>query len=87
MDGGGSQTAAKAHRKPTSGGKAKKKREKTNVERHNPKAFTFSGGIHSVQRRVQRGLDVKAKREKLRRWISAPKSRGSTVKPGTGIRV
>ncbi|KAF4691800.1 Glycoside hydrolase 2 (Mannanase, beta-galactosidase) [Perkinsus olseni] len=72
MDGGGSQSAAKAHRKPTSGGKAKKKREKTNVERHNPKAFTFSGGIHSVQRRVQRGLDVKAKREKIEKMDKRP---------------
>lgn len=54
------------------GGKAKKKREKTNVERHNPKAFTFSGGIHSVQRRVQRGLDVKAKREKIEKMDKRP---------------
>ncbi|KAF4677835.1 Glycoside hydrolase 2 (Mannanase, beta-galactosidase) [Perkinsus chesapeaki] len=74
MDGGGGSQAAasKAHRKPTSGGKAKKKREKANVDRHNPKAFTFSGGIHSVQRRVQRGLDVKAKREKIEKMDKRP---------------
>ncbi|KAF7458090.1 ribosome biogenesis protein BMS1 [Cryptosporidium felis] len=44
--------------------KKKRKEGKDKKERHNPKAFTFSGGVKSVQRRVQRTLDIASKREK-----------------------
>ncbi|OII71356.1 hypothetical protein cand_025150 [Cryptosporidium andersoni] len=57
----------KLHRYPSAGRKADKKSGKSGdkKERHNPKAFTFSGGIKSVQRRVQRSLDISSKREKI----------------------
>ncbi|KAH7647247.1 BMS1 like GTpase involved in ribosome biogenesis [Cryptosporidium bovis] len=44
--------------------KLKKEKNREKKERHNPKAFTFSGGVKSVQRRVQRTLDIASKREK-----------------------
>nr|XP_027202871.1 ribosome biogenesis protein bms1-like [Dermatophagoides pteronyssinus] len=52
--------APKAHNKQSKGGKAKKKQ--TAIERHNPKAFTFSGGPQSVHRRVQRTAEIEQKR-------------------------
>ncbi|KAL7069407.1 hypothetical protein ACR3K2_00050 [Cryptosporidium serpentis] len=57
----------KLHRYPSSGRKSDKKSGKNGdkKERHNPKAFTFFGGIKSVQRRVQRSLDISSKREKI----------------------
>ncbi|KAJ1604895.1 BMS1 like GTPase [Cryptosporidium canis] len=58
----------KAHRAHLSKKKVLKKKLKKEgadkKERHNPKAFTFSGGVKSVQRRVQRTLDIASKREK-----------------------
>ncbi|KAH8738829.1 BMS1 like GTpase involved in ribosome biogenesis [Cryptosporidium ryanae] len=55
----------KSHRSHLSKRKVlKKKLKKEKNERHNPKAFTFSGGVKSVQRRVQRTLDIASKREK-----------------------
>jgi len=56
----------KPHKVRKSGIKAKKKKEKKaggKVERHNPKAFTFSGGKNSVAKKVQYTLDNKAKKE------------------------
>ena len=52
-----------------SGRKAKKKelkklKDAPKEKGANPKAFSFSGGTISVQRRVQRGLDIKAKKER-----------------------
>ncbi|KAF8818515.1 AARP2CN (NUC121) domain-containing protein [Cardiosporidium cionae] len=41
-------------------------------KRHNPKAFTFSGGVVSVQRNVQRTMDIKAKREKVEHIDKTP---------------
>ncbi|KAH8584114.1 BMS1 like GTpase involved in ribosome biogenesis [Cryptosporidium sp. chipmunk genotype I] len=58
----------KSHRTHLSKRKVLKKKLKKEgadkKERHNPKAFTFSGGVKSVQRRVQRTLDIASKREK-----------------------
>ncbi|PPS96358.1 AAA-type ATPase/40S ribosome biogenesis Tsr1 and BMS1 C-terminal/AARP2CN (NUC121) domain-containing protein [Cryptosporidium hominis] len=58
----------KSHRTHLSKRKVLKKKLKKEgadkKERHNPKAFTFSGGVKSVQRRVQRTLDITSKREK-----------------------
>lgn len=63
----------RAHRAKQAGVKAarqqRQRKKKTTGEqddgkRHNPKAFTFSGGVVSVQRRVQRSLDVAAATEK-----------------------
>eukprot|EP00916_Digyalum_oweni_P019478 GHVL01032398.1.p1 GENE.GHVL01032398.1~~GHVL01032398.1.p1 ORF type:complete len:170 (+),score=31.79 GHVL01032398.1:41-550(+) len=54
----------KPHR--VKGAKGKKKKDNSDkTERHNAKAFTFSGGIVSVQRRVQRTLDKTAKKEHI----------------------
>lgn len=57
----------KQHHASKSGVKAKKKRDKKEgpVERHNAKAFTFSGGKASIARKVQHTMDKKAKREKM----------------------
>lgn len=56
----------KTHHKSKSGVKAKKKKEKNGkVERHNPRAFTFSGGVNSMGRRVQQAQEKIAKREKM----------------------
>lgn len=57
----------KQHKKRTSGLKAKKKKEKQaggKVDRHNPRAHTFSGGKRSVQKRVQRSLDKQVKKDR-----------------------
>ncbi|XP_053990712.1 uncharacterized protein LOC128882900 isoform X2 [Hylaeus volcanicus] len=51
------------HKKGVKGGKVKKSCLKEKKERHNPKAFTFSGGVKSVQRRAQYALDHETKRE------------------------
>ncbi|CEM20122.1 unnamed protein product [Vitrella brassicaformis CCMP3155] len=66
MDSG--EAKAKKQHKPKSGG-AKVKREKKekdlkSADRHNPRAFSFSGGATSVRRTVQRSLELQAKREK-----------------------
>ncbi|EZG59485.1 putative preribosomal protein RNA [Gregarina niphandrodes] len=53
----------KAFRVKKSGAKVKRKEAK--VERHNPKAFSFSGGHVSVQRRVQRSAEITEKRLKV----------------------
>lgn len=53
----------KRFKKQTAGAKAKKKNVK--VERHNPKAFSFSGGSLSVRRRVQHSAEIAEKREKV----------------------
>ncbi|CAK0874578.1 unnamed protein product, partial [Prorocentrum cordatum] len=65
MDSGGGDKAKKGHKKATSGRKAKKKKEKQTgkVERHNPKAHTFSGGVKSVEKRVRRTLEQQSKKE------------------------
>mmetsp|Transcript_85966 Transcript_85966/g.179761 ORF Transcript_85966/g.179761 Transcript_85966/m.179761 type:complete len:1088 (-) Transcript_85966:52-3315(-) len=58
--------AHKGHKKRVSGMKAKKKRDKNGkAERHNPKAFTFSGGKHSVAKRVRYTLEKQAKKEHI----------------------
>lgn len=63
MEGG--DKAKRGHKARVSGVKAKKKKEKVQgkVERHNPKAFAFSGGVKSVQKRVQYTADKKANKE------------------------
>jgi len=53
--------------------KAKKKKEKDGkVERHNAKAFTFSGGVKSVQRKVQFTLDKQANKERAPKVDKTP---------------
>jgi len=66
MSGDGGDDKKKAHRVRKSGIKAKKKKEKRTgkVEKHNPKAFTFSGGALSVQKKVQYTLNQKANKER-----------------------
>lgn len=63
MDGGGDKPK-KSHKKGAAGQKAKKKAKKQigKVEKHNPKAHTFSGGKRSVQKRVQYTLEKQAKK-------------------------
>eukprot|EP01053_Blabericola_migrator_P001749 Blabericola_migrator_1__1748@NODE_1470_length_4495_cov_78_360885_g967_i0_p1_GENE_NODE_1470_length_4495_cov_78_360885_g967_i0NODE_1470_length_4495_cov_78_360885_g967_i0_p1_ORF_typecomplete_len1125_score282_66RIBIOP_C/PF04950_12/1_1e80RIBIOP_C/PF04950_12/1_5e03AARP2CN/PF08142_12/2_9e22GTP_EFTU/PF00009_27/1_8e11PduVEutP/PF10662_9/3_1e11AAA_22/PF13401_6/8_9e05AAA/PF00004_29/4_7e05MMR_HSR1/PF01926_23/0_00013AAA_16/PF13191_6/0_00014PPV_E1_C/PF00519_17/0_00041PPV_E1_C/PF00519_17/9_1e02Adeno_IVa2/PF0245 len=56
----------KKHRVHKSGGKAKKQPK---VAKHNPKAFTFSGGWRSVGRRAQRDAEIAEKREKFVRVV------------------
>lgn len=64
MDGGGGDKPKKGHKKKNAGTKAKKKKQKQvgKVEKHNPKAHTFSGGARSVQKRVQYTLERQAKK-------------------------
>ncbi|CAJ1330640.1 unnamed protein product [Effrenium voratum] len=55
----------KGHKKRTAGQKAKKKKQQGGkVDKHNPKAHTFSGGTRSVQKRVQYTLERQAKKDK-----------------------
>eukprot|EP00392_Amoebophrya_sp_AT5.2_P003940 g3945.t1 len=58
-DGGGGK---KGFRQKKSGKKVKKKEAKDGKERHNRKAFTFSGGSKSVQRKVQQSADQNARK-------------------------
>ncbi len=58
--GGGAPTGFK---KATTGKKVKNKKSKDGKERHNSKAFTFSGGTKSIQKKVQFSLDKLAKKE------------------------
>eukprot|EP00398_MALV-I-01_sp_L67-1_P000580 gene580-950_t len=63
----------KKHKKQTAGRKAKKKRDKNGkVERHNPKAFTYSGGRNRVQKKVQYVADKRAKALKAERIDKNP---------------
>mmetsp|Transcript_122197 Transcript_122197/g.225119 ORF Transcript_122197/g.225119 Transcript_122197/m.225119 type:complete len:1080 (-) Transcript_122197:67-3306(-) len=65
----------KAHKKRMSGKKAQKKKEKQQggkVEKHNPRAHTFSGGVRSVQKRVQFTLDKQANKERAERVNKTP---------------
>eukprot|EP01054_Gregarina_sp_Poly1_P005693 Gregarina_sp_Poly_1__5692@NODE_2_length_28028_cov_167_134223_g1_i0_p2_GENE_NODE_2_length_28028_cov_167_134223_g1_i0NODE_2_length_28028_cov_167_134223_g1_i0_p2_ORF_typecomplete_len1075_score187_84RIBIOP_C/PF04950_12/7e02RIBIOP_C/PF04950_12/2e77AARP2CN/PF08142_12/6_3e24PduVEutP/PF10662_9/1_1e12GTP_EFTU/PF00009_27/9_2e10AAA_22/PF13401_6/2_1e05AAA_16/PF13191_6/4_1e05Adeno_IVa2/PF02456_15/2_4e05NACHT/PF05729_12/0_00018NACHT/PF05729_12/6e02AAA_30/PF13604_6/8_8e05KAP_NTPase/PF07693_14/0_0002KAP_NTPase/ len=62
------EDARKQHRPPTAGKKVKKK--KAEVARHNPKAFTFSGGWKSTQKRAQRQAEIAEKREKFERIVN-----------------
>lgn len=72
MEAGGDK-AKKGHKKRVSGQKAKKKQDKDGkVERHNPKAHTFSGGKRSVERRVRYTLEKKSKREHVRKFDKNP---------------
>lgn len=63
MDAGGDKPK-RVHKKSGAGAKAKKKRDKDGKkERHNPKAFTFSGGARSVHKRVIHSLEKQSKKE------------------------
>mmetsp|Transcript_89612 Transcript_89612/g.253996 ORF Transcript_89612/g.253996 Transcript_89612/m.253996 type:complete len:1065 (+) Transcript_89612:195-3389(+) len=64
MDAGGDKPK-KNHKKAHAGRKADKKKEKRvgKVDRHNPRAFTFSGGSRGVQKRVQYTLEKQAKKD------------------------
>ncbi|CAK9022049.1 Ribosome biogenesis protein BMS1 homolog (Ribosome assembly protein BMS1 homolog) [Durusdinium trenchii] len=64
----------KTHKKRAAGQKAKKKKTKQlgKVEKHNPKAHTFSGGKRSVQRRVQYTLERQAKKDKAPKVDKTP---------------
>ena len=63
----------KKHKKQSAGRKAKKKRDKSGpVERHNPKAFTYSGGKNRVQKKVQFVADKRAKAVKAERINKNP---------------
>eukprot|EP00919_Chromeraceae_sp_WS-2016_P024763 GHVR01058529.1.p1 GENE.GHVR01058529.1~~GHVR01058529.1.p1 ORF type:complete len:274 (-),score=75.05 GHVR01058529.1:297-1118(-) len=68
----------KQHRKRQSGSKFDKKKSKEKKKagsdgfKHNPKAFTFSGGVNSVHRSVQRTLDKQSKREKQEKIDKTP---------------
>eukprot|EP00397_Hematodinium_sp_SG-2012_P009851 GEMP01009948.1.p1 GENE.GEMP01009948.1~~GEMP01009948.1.p1 ORF type:complete len:996 (-),score=245.75 GEMP01009948.1:342-3329(-) len=67
-DSGGGENK-KSHRGRQGGVKAKKKKDKKKekkngkVERHNPRAFTFSGGSKSVAKKVQFTLDKQTKKD------------------------
>jgi len=74
MEAGGDRPK-KVHKKKASGVKAKKKRDKDGqVERHNAKAHTFSGGAKSVHRRVLHSLERVAKRERAPRVDKNPEN-------------
>eukprot|EP00933_Yihiella_yeosuensis_P039287 TRINITY_DN3326_c1_g1_i1.p1 TRINITY_DN3326_c1_g1~~TRINITY_DN3326_c1_g1_i1.p1 ORF type:complete len:1083 (-),score=266.11 TRINITY_DN3326_c1_g1_i1:100-3348(-) len=62
--GEGGDKPKKAHKKKNAGMKKKKgkKKEIGKVEKHNPRANTFSGGVKSVQKRVQYTLEKQAKK-------------------------
>ncbi|KAL8437952.1 hypothetical protein ACSSS7_000602 [Eimeria intestinalis] len=68
------EQANRSHRAKQAGAKAARqaRRKKKNLgaadedKRHNPKAFTFSGGVISVQRRVQHSLDKATAKEHKR---------------------
>jgi len=64
----------KTHKKKHAGVKARKKKEKQTgkVDKHNPRAFTFSGGTKSVQKRVQFTLDRQAKKEHVPKIDKTP---------------
>eukprot|EP00928_Gymnodinium_smaydae_P096124 TRINITY_DN8426_c0_g1_i1.p1 TRINITY_DN8426_c0_g1~~TRINITY_DN8426_c0_g1_i1.p1 ORF type:complete len:1110 (+),score=354.23 TRINITY_DN8426_c0_g1_i1:59-3388(+) len=72
MDGG--DKPKKAHKKATKGVKGKKKKEKQTgkVEKHNPRAHSFSGGKRSVQKRVQYTLDKQAQKERAPKVDKTP---------------
>lgn len=62
----------KSHRKTKSGNRARKKEVSSSEgrkERHNPKAFTFSGGHVSVHRRVQRSAEITEKRQSVQQAV------------------
>jgi len=63
----------KAHKKKTAGRKVKKKKDAQKVDRHNPKAHTFSGGNISVQKRVQHTMNKLANKERAPRIDKTPK--------------
>ena len=55
----------KQFKRSSSGVKAGKRRDKDGVkDRHNPKAFTFSGGANSASMKMQRTADLKSKKER-----------------------
>lgn len=63
----------KVHKKNAK--KEQKKKERQNggkTEKHNPKAFTFSGGTRSVQKRVQFQLEKAAKKERAPKTDKTP---------------
>jgi len=64
----------KTHKKKHAGVKARKKKENQTgkVDKHNPRAFTFSGGTKSVQKRVQFTLDRQAKKEHVPKIDKTP---------------
>lgn len=72
----GGEKAKKVHKKSQAGVKAKKKKDKkaegAKVERHNPKAHSFSGGVQSVRKRVQYQLDKAVKKEHVKKVDKAP---------------
>ncbi|PFH34328.1 AARP2CN (NUC121) domain-containing protein [Besnoitia besnoiti] len=49
-----------------------KKKDGTAEKQHNPRAFTFSGGVVSVQRKVQRSLDKLALKEREEKTDKTP---------------
>eukprot|EP00927_Polykrikos_kofoidii_P037709 TRINITY_DN31919_c0_g1_i1.p1 TRINITY_DN31919_c0_g1~~TRINITY_DN31919_c0_g1_i1.p1 ORF type:complete len:1080 (-),score=177.89 TRINITY_DN31919_c0_g1_i1:201-3440(-) len=67
--------AKKAHKKSTKGVKGRKKKEKQaggKIEKHNPRAHSFSGGVRSVQRRVQFTLDKQTKKDRVPKVDKTP---------------
>jgi len=61
---GEGEKVKKAHKKRAAGVKAKKKKDKAGfVEKHNPRAFTFSGGAKRLQKNAQYKADQATKRE------------------------
>jgi ribosome biogenesis protein BMS1 len=64
--GGGEGKKKRVHKgkkDKTRGKKAKRKQNEDGKKRHNPKAFTFSGGTVAVGRKVQHSLDKSVRKE------------------------
>lgn len=74
MEGDGGTQLHKRHQQRKSKAERKKsrRREKNGETKHNPRAFTFSGGVVSVQRKVQRSLDKRALKEKEEKTDKTP---------------
>ena len=60
---GGAGGPPKGFQKQKTGKKVKNQKSKDGKARHNSKAFTFSGGVKAVQKKVQFSLDKLSKKE------------------------